>query len=175
MSVDIKRLLYDYRKNEVKLSNILSSLSKVTYEYPSCTPRYSTDIQGKGGLPSSQTERLALYNVMEVADKRDKLLIDKKYAEEAINLVRDAVATLNQQQRDLIDLRYFQDRNPDVTAEKMNMSTHNFWKLHKIAYEGIEKCLNGGDIETGNNPFISHKKAKILAKNVANTRVEILV
>jgi len=70
--IDIKKLLYDYRKNEVKLTNIQTSLSRTTFEYPSCVPRYSTDIQGIGGLPHSQTERFALHNVMEIGDKARK-------------------------------------------------------------------------------------------------------
>lgn len=177
MTIDIKKLLYDYRKNEVKLSNIQASLTKTNFEYPSCTPRYSTDIQGKGGLPNSQTERLALFNVMEIGDKREKLLSNQRYAEEAISLVRNAVGTLNQIQRDLIDFRYFQDRPPEIVANMLSMSVHNFWRLHKIAYEGIEKCLNGGEIEVGNNPFIAKKKenAKKLAKNHTNVKHEIAV
>jgi DNA-directed RNA polymerase specialized sigma24 family protein len=175
--IDIKRLLYKYRKNEVKLSNIQSSLTKFIPEYPSCTPAYNDDIKPRGGLPQSQTERFALHNVMKDNDRRERLIDNQRYAEEAISLVRNAVGTLNQIQRDLIDFRYFQDRTPEIVATMLNMSVHNFWKLHKIAYEGIEECLNFGEIECGNNPFIPQKKekAKILAKNMANVEHEIAV
>lgn len=180
MTIDIKKLLYDYRKNEVKLSNIQTSLTKTNFEYPSCVPRYSTDIQGKGGLPNSQTERLALFNVMEIGDKREKLKTDAKHVEEALALVRNAVGTLNQKQRDLIDLRYFQDREAVAVARLIEVSVDYYWKLHKIAYEGIEKCLNGGEIECGNNPFIPEKKENArnhqkLAKNTTNHKHEIAV
>jgi DNA-directed RNA polymerase specialized sigma24 family protein len=180
VTIDIKKLLYDYRKNEVKLSNIQASLSRTTYEYPSCTPAYNDDIKPRGGLPQSQTERFALHNVMEVGDKRDKLMRDAKHVEEALTLVRNAIATLNQKQRDLIDLRYFQDRQPAAVAPLIEVSVDHYWKLHKIAYEGIEKCLNGGEIEVGNNPFIPKKKKKDennqkIAKNTTNQNHEIAV
>jgi DNA-directed RNA polymerase specialized sigma24 family protein len=178
--IDIKRLLYDYRKNEVKLSNIQASLNKTVNEYPSCTPGYNDDIKGRGGLPMSQTERFALYNVMEIGDKREKLLRDAENVKEALTLVRNAIGTLNQKQRDLIDLRYFQDRQPAAVAPLIEVSVDHYWKLHKIAYEGIEKCLNGGEIECGNNPFIPKKKEKSgnnqkIAKNTTNRGHEIAV
>jgi hypothetical protein len=177
MNIDVKKLLYKYRKNEVKLSNIQSSLTKMTAEYPSCTPGYNDDIKPRGGFPISQTENFALRNIMEEGDRRYKLIINQRHAEEAIGLVRSAVNTLNQQQRDLIDFRYFQDRAPEIVANMLNMSIHNFWKLHKIAYEGIEECLNDGVIECDNNPFVPKRKekAKKLAKNMANTEHEIAV
>lgn len=180
MTIDIKRLLYDYRKNEVKLINIQTSLSRTTFEYPSCTPGYNDDIKGRGGLPQSQTERFALYNVMEIGEKREKLMRDAKHVEEALTLVRNAVNTLNQKQRDLIDLRYFQDRQPAAVAPLINVSLDHYWKLHKIAYEGVEKCLNGGEIECGHNPFIPKKKEKQqnnqkIEKNTTNRTHEYAV
>jgi DNA-directed RNA polymerase specialized sigma24 family protein len=177
VTIDIKRLLYDYRKNEVKLINIQTSLSRTTFEYPSCTPAYNNDRKAQGGLPQSQTERFALYNVMEIGDKREKLQRDAKNVEEALNLVRNAVATLNQKQRDLIDLRYFQDRQPAAVAPLIDVTVDHYWKLHKIAYEGISKCLNGGEIECGNNPFIPRKKEnnQKIAKNTTNHKHEIAV
>lgn len=158
--IDVKKLLYKFRKNEVKMVNLQNSIGKLQNQYPSCVQRISDDIRGSGGLPNSQTERFALLNVMEKEEKRDKLTQDLRNCEEAVNLVRNAMNTLNQRQQDLIRFRYFEDREPQAVANMLNVTINQFWKLHKIAYEGIEECLNNGDIVTEDNPCIPMKTVK---------------
>jgi hypothetical protein len=158
--IDVKRLLYKYRKLEVKLGNIQNSIDRLNNRYPSGTQRISDEPMARGGLISSQTERFALYNVFEIEVKREDLRQDLRHCEEAVNLVRNALNTLNQRQRDLIDFRYFQDREPAIVANMLNVSMNQFWKLHKIAYEGVEECLNNGKMEISDNYFIPQKDKK---------------
>jgi predicted DNA-binding protein (UPF0251 family) len=175
MSIDVKKLLYKYPKLIVALGNIQRSLGNLTKQYPNCTARYSDEICGRGGLPFSQTERYAFHNVVEIEEKREQLMWDMEDYLEAINLVETALATLNERQQELIRLRYFEDREPVQVANMMNISVDHFWKLHKIAFEGIEDCLNGGNIVLNNSRLIPMKTTKNTTKNTTVTRIKTAV
>lgn len=164
MSIDIKRLLYSYHKLQVGLANIQESIRREQRkrEYPSCTPMYSDDIKGKGGLPNSQTERFALFNV-EIDDKTQYLQWDAEEHEYVIRLIESAFKTLSERQQHLIRLAYFEEREPKYIADTMHISLSRYYHLHLNAMSGIEQCLNGGNIFM--NRLIPTKKQQKSSKN----------
>lgn len=168
--IDVKKLLYKYQKLQVGLANIRESINRINRQkqYPSCTPAYNDDIKGRGGLPISQTERFALFNV-DIDHNTQWLKWDAEEHEYAISLIRTAVETLSERQQQLIKLAYFEDREPVQIAQIMNISLSRYYHLHGIAMSGIEQCFNNGNIfvnrliPTKNNKK-SNKNTGILAK-----------
>ena len=146
--IDVKKLLYDHQKRIAALANIQASINIITRRrsYPSCTQRISDDIRGSGGLPFSQTEAFAIANVMEVDDKRQQMEWDAEEHEYVISLVRTALETLDDRQRQCIKLSYFEGREPLAACQMMNLSLSHFYHVHRTAINGIEACLNGGNI-----------------------------
>lgn len=170
MSIDIKRLLYSYHKLQVSLSNIKESIKREQSkrQYPSCTPRYSDDIQGKGGLVSSQTERFALFNV-ELDDNTQYLVWDAEEHEYVIRLIESAFKTLSERQQQLIRMAYFEEKEPKFIADEMHISLSRYYHYHSVALNGIEQCLNGGKIFK--NRLIPTKNQQVSRKNTGNTAV----
>lgn len=164
MGIDIKRLLYSYQKLQVSLQNIRESIKREQSkrQYPSCTPRYSDDIQGKGGLVSSQTERFALFNV-ELDDNTQYMQWDAEEHEYAIRLIESAFKTLSERQQQLIRMTYFEEREPKYIADTMHVSLSRFYHLHMNAMSGIEQCLNSGNIFM--NRLIPTKKQQKSSRN----------
>lgn len=147
MSIDIKRLLYSYKKLKVSLTNIKSSIEREqsNRQYPSCTPGYNDDIKGRGGLPMSQTERFALLNV-ELDNTIQILKWDQEEHEYVVGLIESALGTLSSKQQQLIRLHYFEDREHVNVALDMGAKMTQYYHWHKLSIDGIEQCLNGGHI-----------------------------
>jgi hypothetical protein len=170
MSIDVKKLLYKYQKLQVGLANIRESINRINRQkqYPSCTPAYNDDIKARGGLPISQTERFALFNV-EVDDRTQLLEWDAEEHIYALTLIRTAMETLSARQQELIKLSYFEEKEPQTVANTMNISLSRYYHLHGIAMSGIEQCFNNGNIfvnrliPTKNNKK-RNKNTRILAK-----------
>lgn len=168
MNIDVKKLLYKYPKLKVALANIRESQSRLNKHYPSCTPGYNDDIKGRGGLPMSQTERFAILNV-ETSDQHYQLDLDSEEYVYAISLITTAMETLSERQRELIKQSYFEERDPVMVALSMHIGMSRFYHLHKLAIDGIDQCLNGGNIfmnrliPTKNNKS-SNKNSRIYAK-----------
>lgn len=168
MNIDVKKLLYKYPKLKVALMNIRESQSRLNKHYPSCTPGYNDDIKGRGGLPMSQTERFAILNV-ETADQHYWLDLDAEEYVYVIQLITTALETLSERQRELIKQSYFEEREPGIVASNMHIGMSRYYHLHKIAIDGIDQCLNSGNIfmnrliPTKNNKS-SNKNSRIYAK-----------
>jgi len=170
MNIDVKKLLYKYPKLKVALTNIRESQIRNTKQTqrPKMTAGYNDDIQAKGGLPSSTTERMALFNA-ELFDQNYWLELDAEEYVYVIQLITTALETLSERQRELIKLAYFDEKEPLFVALAMNISLSRFYHLHKIAIDGIEQCLNSGNIfmnrliPTKNNKS-SNKNTRILQR-----------
>lgn len=172
-TVDIKRLLYSFKKLQVSLSNIQESIRREQSKrlYPSCTAGYSDDIQGKGGLVSSQTERYAIFN-LELGDKLERLQHNMSEHEYVISLIRTAVETLSERERELVRLTYFEGKTPTSTQIDMHLSQSHFYHILSTAMKGIEQCLNDGELYI--NHLIPMKKGKTQEISKSN-RVKITV
>jgi DNA-directed RNA polymerase specialized sigma24 family protein len=173
VSIDVKKLLYKYPKLLVAQNNIVNSINRLSKQYPSCTPRYSDDIQGRGGLPHSQTEALAFFNVVDIAEKRQELEWDHEEYNYVINLIRSAMDTLNGRQKELIELWYFKDKEPASVANDMGVSLSRLYHMHSIALTGVEQCLNSGNIFL--NRLIPTKSNKNSNKKTTNQTVKTAV
>jgi hypothetical protein len=171
MNIDVKKLLYKYPKLKVALANIRESQSRLTKQtqMPKCTAGYGENMQGKGGLPSSTTERMALFNV-ELHDQHYQLEIDSEEYVYAIQLITSALETLSDRQVQLIKYSYFDEREPIIVSDLMHISLSRFYHLHKIAIDGIEQCLNSGNIFM--NRLIPTKNNKSSNKN---TRIYAMI
>lgn len=139
--------------------------------YPSCTAGYSDDIQGKGGLVSSQTERFALFNI-DLDDKVETLKRSMEQYEYAVTLVRTALETLSDREQELIRVAYFEGLEPTAAHVKMHISLSHFYHLQRTALNGIEICLNVGNIH--NNHLIPTKRMKKQQK-IKNLAHEMIV
>lgn len=146
MSIDVKKLLYKYPKLVVALANIQNSMNRLHKQYPSCTPRYSDEIQGRGGFPHSQTERLAFHNIVDIEEQRDRLEKDADEHQYVIGLIKTAVDTLDERQKEIVKLCYYEGKEPLMAANMMNLSLSRFYHLHTLTIDGIEQCLNSGNI-----------------------------
>lgn len=173
MAIDIKRLLYSYHKLQAGLVNIQESIMREQARrlYPSCTAAYSDDIQGKGGLVNSQTERYALFNV-ELDDKLERLTNKKNEYEYVVSLITRTVSTLSEREQDLIKRTYFEGGEPKQVFPKMHISLSHYYHIHSTAMNGIEQCLNGGDLHM--NSLIPEKKER-KQQVLKNHRVKTLV
>lgn len=173
MTIDVKRLLYSFKKLQVSLSNINDSIKREQSkrQYPSCTPRYSDDIQGKGGLVSSQTERFALFNV-ELDMNTQQLIWDAEEHEYVIKLIESALLSLSERERQLIKLAYFEGREPIQAHPMMNISLSHYYHIHSTAINGINQCLNGGNVFM--NRFIPTKKGKKREKSGVLASISML-
>ena len=159
MAIDLKRLLYSFHKLQAGLVNIQESIRREQEKrlYPSCTAAYNDDIRGKGGLPSSQTERYALFNV-ELDDKLERLTQNMGEYQYVVTLISTAVAALSERERQLICKSYYEGKTPTTTQDEMHISQSHFYHLHSTAMQGIERCLNGGDLYI--NGLIPMKKER---------------
>lgn len=172
MNIDVKKLLYKYPKLKVALTNIRESQVRNTKQTqrPKMTAGYNDDIQGKGGLPSSTTERMALFNT-ELFDQNYWLELDAEEYVYVIQLVTTALETLSERQRELIKLAYFEEREPVIISGLLHVSLSRYYHLHKLAIDGVEQCLNSGNIfmnrliPTKNNKS-SNKNTRIYAEVV---------
>jgi DNA-directed RNA polymerase specialized sigma24 family protein len=173
VTIDVKKLLYKYPKLLVAQNNIVNSINRLSKQYPSCTPVYSDDIRGRGGLPFSQTEALALFNVVDITEKRQELEWDHEEYSYVINLIRSAMETLNVRQKELIELWYFKDKEPAAVANDMGVSISRLYHMHSIALTGVEQCLNSGNIFL--NRLIPTKSNKKRNKNTTNQTVKTAV
>jgi DNA-directed RNA polymerase specialized sigma24 family protein len=162
MNIDVKKLLYNYPKFKVALMNIRESQSRLNKQYPSCTPGYNDDRKGQGGFPISQTERFAILNV-ETSDQHYQLELDSEEYVYAIQLITTALETLSERQRELVKQSYFEEREPVIVANNMHIGMSRYYHLHKIAMDGIEQCLNSGNIFM--NRLIPRKNNKSSNKN----------
>lgn len=164
MSIDVKKLLYSFKKLQVSLANIQESIKREQSkrEYPSCVAGYSDDIRGIGGLPSSQTERYALFNV-ELDDNVQYLKWDQEEHEYVVGLIESAFKTLPLRQQQLIRLAYFDGVEADRVAWDMGISLSRFYHYQSLALNGIDQCLNGGKIFA--NRLIPMKNNKNRSKN----------
>jgi predicted DNA-binding protein (UPF0251 family) len=162
MSIDIKRLLYSYQKLQVGLTNIKESIMREQSRrlYPSCTAGYSDDIRGKGGLPSSQTERYALINVDHKVERLTQRMNEYEYA---ITLIKTSLESLSAREQELIRLMYFEGVEPNVAHLRMHISLSRYYHIHKTAIDGISICLNVGDVHM--NHLIPMKKQRKSSKN----------
>lgn len=163
--LDIKKLLYSYKKLEVGLENINRSLQQlqVIKEYPAGVASYSDMPKGSG--TSNSTERFAIRNIQEEFDQEEKrkhLLADKEAYEEAIQIIRTALQTLTQQEAQLIRLRYFQGYRMSKVAMMLECSDRQATYLHYTSLQAINQCLNNGNLDLKLKWFIKKESpAKI--------------
>lgn len=162
--IDVKKMLYRYftyiegEKNAIK-SRERSWQSK---QYPSGVASYSGEIMARGGMPSSTTERFALLNIEQ--DSWEHYDLIAKAYREVIEVIEGAIGTLDEIQQKLIREKYFNGRTVDMTANILGVGIRAYWTHHKNAMEGLEICLNGGDIRFS-KPSLIPKRA---VKNAVN-------
>lgn len=173
MSIDVKKLLYSFKKLQVSLQNIKESIRREQQKrlYPSCTAAYSDDIQGKGGLVNSQTERYAIFNV-DVNDRLEVLMSNMREHEYVVSLISTAVGTLSEREHKLISLTYFDGKTPAKVQDDMHISQSHFYHILGTAMNGIERCLNDGNLYI--NHLIPVKKGKTQEIS-RNRKVEMVV
>ena len=160
--LDIKKMLYSYRKLEVGLENINRSLQQlqVIKEYPAGVASYSDMPKGSG--TSNSTERFAIRNIQEEVEhdeKKKHLLADKEAYEEVIQIIRTAMQTLTQQEAQLIRLRYFQGYRMSKVALMMECSDRQATYLHNQSLQAFSQCLNGGNLDLKLKWFYKKEKA----------------
>lgn len=160
--LDVRKMLYSYKKLEVGLANIERSIAhlQAVREYPSGVASYSDMPKGSG--TTSTTERFAIKNIteQELADQRlENLLRDKEAYEEAIHLIRSALSTLTNEESEVIRLRYFQGYRMRKVASVLERSERLVHYVHTNALQAIGQCLNGGKLDLKLKWFEKKEKA----------------
>lgn len=147
--LDVRKMLYSYKKLEVGLQNIERSLQHIQAlkEFPSGVASYS-DMPKASGI-SSTTERFAIKNIDEetLCDlRKEQLLKDREAYEESLQLIRSALSTLTQDENEIIRLRYFQGYRMSKVALVMGNGSRWTTYHHANAIRSIEQCMNGGNL-----------------------------
>lgn len=160
--LDVRKMLYSYRKLEVGLENINRSLQhlQVSKEYPAGVASYSDMPKGSG--TSSTTEKFAIRNISEeqLHEMRLKQLhLDKEAYEESLHLIRSALSTLTNEESELIRLRYFQGYRMSKVAMLLQRSDRYATHVHSTAIAAVEQCLNGGRLDLKLKWFDRKEKA----------------
>ncbi|CAB4128333.1 RNA polymerase sigma-70 region 4 [uncultured Caudovirales phage] len=159
--LDVRKMLYSYKKLEVGLANIERSLQNLASirEYPAGVASYS-DMPKASGI-SNTTERYAFKNINEQEEteqKRIKLEKDLEAYSESLNLIRSALQTLTPEESEVIRLRYFQGYRMTKVAICLDRSQRHITFVHSIAIQSIEQCLNGGRLDLKLNWFDKKEK-----------------
>lgn len=148
--LDVRKMLYSYKKLEVGLQNIERSIKhlEVIREYPSGVASYSDMPKGSG--TTSTTERYAIKNIneQEQTDKRlESLMKDKEAYEEAIQLIRSALSTLTAEQFEYVQFRYFQGMRQVTVSHIMRQTCRTLSRIDQQVIEAINACWNKGNLE----------------------------
>lgn len=169
--IDVKKMMYRYYTYVEGERNAIRSRDRVNAarSYPSCIASYSGEIMGRGGIPSSSTERFALANAeaeqKEGADHYETLA---RAYREVIEVIEGAVNTLDKIQQELIREKYFNGRDVEMTANMIGVGIRAFWTHHKNAMESLETCLNGGDIFFTKASLVPQKNRRNAVKYAVN-------
>lgn len=160
--LDVRKMLYSYKKLEVGLQNIERSIAHLhtVKEFPSCVASYSDMPKGSGN--TSSTERYAIKNIQEqdLTEKRlEGLTRDKEAYEESIQLIRSALSTLTTEESEVIRLRYFQGYRMRKVASVLERSERLVHYVHTNALQAIGQCLNGGKLDLKLKWFEKKEKA----------------
>jgi DNA-directed RNA polymerase specialized sigma24 family protein len=139
MTIDVKWLLYKYHQLQEAKRN-----AERLIEYHKRREESFGDVnwflKGSGGLPYSRTEMTVMKDYEAVA----QLVLLEGYLKD-VNFLVDAIdnawRTLNQEQRNLIRMRYFEDKGVDDVATDMHIDLRKYYRVHSIAIEGMTICL----------------------------------
>lgn len=137
--VDVKKLLYKKKQITEARHNALIAINTLEERYR----RYRVDENWwiRGSAPSNIVESEFLKEEDTVG--RIEYL---RWIVSELNVIIDAVSraaqTLNDEQRELIAIRYFDDSTVTYVCEKMHIKENKYNYTHKIALEAMTACLN---------------------------------
>lgn len=160
--LDVRKMLYSYKKLEVGLANIERSIQhlQAVREYPAGVASYSDMPKGSG--TSSSTERFALKNIQEqerTDERLESLLRDREAYEESLHLIRSALSTLSPEESEVIRLRYFEGYRMKKVAMFIDRSERLAFYIHNNAINSVHQCLNHGRLDLKLKWFDRKEKA----------------
>lgn len=137
--IDVKKLLYKKKQITEARHNALIAINTLEER----NRRYRTDENRwiRGGLPSDP-----VFN--EFVQEEDTIgrIEYLRWIVSELNIIIDAVTraaqTLNDEQRELITLRYFDDNTVVYVCDKMHIKENKYNYTHKIALMAMTACLN---------------------------------
>lgn len=137
--MDAKKLLYKYKQFEE---------AKKTAEITIATLQERHKRQGvdenwwiRGNLPSNAIESDFL-NKEDILGKIDYLKWVVSELDRIIDATQRAVKTLNKEQREIIELRYFYGNTVTHICNETSISNNKYGYLHRTALEGMQTVLN---------------------------------
>jgi DNA-directed RNA polymerase specialized sigma24 family protein len=139
MNIDVKKLLYKNKQMSEARRNALIAVDTLEER----DRRYQQDENWfiRSSLPSNRVE--SEFIAEEDTVSRIKHL---RWVVGELNIIIDAVSrasmTLNEDQRELIHIRYFDDNTVVYVCEKMHIKDTKYNYTHRIALEAMTACLN---------------------------------
>lgn len=137
--VDIKKLLYKTKQMEQARHNALIAIQTLEQREQRMGNDVNWYIRGSG----HSNPVMSRYLMLEDSLERIARLV---WIVEELNIIIDAISrahmTLNDEQRELIKLRYFDDEPVISVCMKMHMKETKYHHMHKIALKAMEACLN---------------------------------
>lgn len=115
--------LYSYKENKIEIKNITEELKLIEMEFESNSPLRGhsilyTDIKVQNSKSESAIEQWLLYQNREY----DRLLGKKAKKVKEVNKVKNALELLNDSERKIIEMRYFQRVAWNEVADEIGYS-----------------------------------------------------
>ncbi len=139
MNIDVKKLLYKNKQMAEARRNALIAIDSLEER----ERRYRSDENWyiRSSLPSNRIETEFIQEEDTVGKIRHL-----KWIVGELNTIIDAISraalTLNDDQRQLIQLRYFDDNTVIYVCGKMHIKEHKYNYVQRIALESMTACLN---------------------------------
>lgn len=137
--MEIRKLLYKTKQLEQARQNALIAITTLEER----ERRYRNDVNFY--IRSTKKSDPVLKELITEEDTISKIEFVKWVVAE-LNIIIDAIsraaATLNQEQRELIQLRYFEDNSVAYVCERLCMRQNKYNYTHRIALRSMEACLN---------------------------------
>jgi DNA-directed RNA polymerase specialized sigma24 family protein len=137
--VDVKKLLYKSKQLAEARRNALTAIDSL--EERSRRYRQDENWYIRGSAPSNPV----LATCIQEEDTVGRIDYMRWVVKE-LNIIIDAISraaqTLNQEQRQLITLRYFDDNTVTYVCGEMHIKENKYNYTHRIAIEAMGACLN---------------------------------
>lgn len=139
MNIDVKKLLYRNKQMSEARRNALIAVD--TLEERERRYRQDENWYIRGSLPSNGIES-SYINEEDTVGKIKHLRWIVGELNTIIDAVSRAAMTLNEEQRELIQLRYFEDNTVVYVCGKLHIKENKYDYTHRIALKAITACLN---------------------------------
>lgn len=135
---NVKKRLFEHTFNIKKLENIRLEIERIETEYKGISGM-SFDNEGGGG--TNAISRKVENEALERLDRIEQLENEARVYEIKVKQVTNALDTLEDVERRIIEMRYFENIDPYTTAELAGFSYRQALRIHNKVLEKINMLL----------------------------------